>query len=132
VDIGLFGPENFTLLQGGRNALWCDVYWHRPKLLELVTIPECFPTVGVEAAFLCTSTSKIIRKPTATIQLWNNVDGQPLLSLPKPRAFSLLASRRGLGGTTEIINQEIDTYQEHPEREDHYNPLNIAPAKQEK
>src|SRR5205823_13704817 len=57
---------------------------------------------------------------------------KPLVSLPKPRGFLPAASRRGFRSATEIINQDIDTYQEHPDREDHYNPLNVAPANQEK
>ena len=42
------------------------------------------------------------------------------------------ASRHGLRRRTEIINQDIDADQEHPQRENHYSPLNIAPAKQQK
>jgi hypothetical protein len=34
------------------------------------------PQVAAEAAFLCTSASQRIKKPTATIPPWNNIDDQ--------------------------------------------------------
>jgi|SRR5271166_3995405 len=43
-----------------------------------------------------------------------------------------LACRHGLRRPTEIINQDIDADQERPQREDQYNPVNIAPAEQQK
>jgi len=56
-----------------------------------------------------------------------------LLGLPHLLRVCLFrACRRGLKRPTEIINQDIDADQEHPQREDQYNPVNIAPAEQEK
>ena len=34
-------------------------------------------------------------------------------------------------GQAEIINQDIEAEQKHPEREDQYNPVDIAPAQEE-
>ena len=41
-----------------------------------------------------------------------------------------LSAQGALRRATEIINQDIDADQEHPQREYHYTPLNVAPAKQ--
>src|SRR5580692_11785081 len=63
---------------------WCDLCRHRRKLPHLC-ISRSAPPVAAEAAFLCTSASQRIKKPTVTIPTWNNIDDQTAGVIAEPR-----------------------------------------------